>query len=276
MTVLFSRLRKQIQATCIAMALLAATDPVRAASETVVYSFKGGRGIGSDGAHPAGGLIDVDGLLYGTTSDGGAGRVGTVFKVTTAGVETVVSSFGCQRDGGSPTANLISVGGKLYGTNSICGANNGGTVFKVTAAGVAKGLYFFHIGDGASPIAGLIKLGGSLYGTTLKGGASGDGTIFGVTKAGVEKVVYSFRGGSDGSGPEGALIGAGGTFFGTTTYGGGSGCGQDFGCGTVFSVTAAEVRVVVVFLQGWQRWSQSLWRHDQRGRLALWDRFKRR
>ena len=46
--------------------------------ENVLHSFAGG----SDGDNPGAGLIDVNGTLYGTTSDGGAHRDGTVFALT--------------------------------------------------------------------------------------------------------------------------------------------------------------------------------------------------
>src|SRR5579863_9883085 len=63
------------------------------------YSFKG---YPNDGAYPDAGLINVNGTLYGTTSNGGAsgncsGGCGTVFKITTSGRETVLHSF----EGGS-------------------------------------------------------------------------------------------------------------------------------------------------------------------------------
>jgi uncharacterized repeat protein (TIGR03803 family) len=47
-------------------------------AEKVVHSFQGG----SDGAYPLGGLIEVGGTLYGTTSEGGASNNGTVFTYT--------------------------------------------------------------------------------------------------------------------------------------------------------------------------------------------------
>jgi uncharacterized repeat protein (TIGR03803 family) len=46
-------------------------------SETVLYRFKAR--FKKDGAHPEGGLIDVNGTLYGTTSTGGTYGDGTVF-----------------------------------------------------------------------------------------------------------------------------------------------------------------------------------------------------
>jgi uncharacterized repeat protein (TIGR03803 family) len=44
-------------------------------AEKVLYSFSGG----TDGANPEDGLIEVNGILYGTTFDGGAYSYGTVF-----------------------------------------------------------------------------------------------------------------------------------------------------------------------------------------------------
>jgi uncharacterized repeat protein (TIGR03803 family) len=57
-------------------------------TEHVLYSFRGG----SDGEYPAGGLIDVNGTLYGTTVKGGANcgkgySCGTVYSISTAGKE---------------------------------------------------------------------------------------------------------------------------------------------------------------------------------------------
>jgi uncharacterized repeat protein (TIGR03803 family) len=51
--------------------------------ETVLYSFcANGPPACTDGANPVASLIDVGGTLYGTTANGGANSVGTVFKVT--------------------------------------------------------------------------------------------------------------------------------------------------------------------------------------------------
>ncbi|HEV2270232.1 MAG TPA: choice-of-anchor tandem repeat GloVer-containing protein [Steroidobacteraceae bacterium] len=101
-------------------------------TETVVYSFAGGTGDGSD---PAAGLLQAsDGNFYGTTNQGGSNGDGTVFEVTAAGVETVIYSFaGGASDGAAPSASLIEGSdGKLYGTTSAGGPNGYGTVFTVT------------------------------------------------------------------------------------------------------------------------------------------------
>lgn len=83
-------------------------------AEQVVYSFAG---FGSDGAGtPLAGLILENGLLYGTTTFGGANGDGDVYSVTTGGAESVLHSFGKGKDGAKPESALIDVGGVLYGT----------------------------------------------------------------------------------------------------------------------------------------------------------------
>jgi uncharacterized repeat protein (TIGR03803 family) len=149
-------------------------------TETVLYSFAGGS---SDGSLPAAGLIQgSDGNFYGTTEAGGAGTVGTVFKITPSGTETVLYSFaGGSSDGSSPGAGLIQGSdGNFYGTTLLGGANEAGTVFKVTPSGTETILHSFAGDSGGSvPAAGLIQgSDGNLYGTTLVGGASGLGTVF--------------------------------------------------------------------------------------------------
>jgi uncharacterized repeat protein (TIGR03803 family) len=117
-----------------ASALAARADHVK---YKVVYSF----GASLDGAHPQASLIDVGGVLYGTTSGGGSYSqcdvdgfygCGTVFSLTTNGVENVVHSFGKGTDGRHPDAGLLGVNGKVYGTTSGGGEYKDGTVFALT------------------------------------------------------------------------------------------------------------------------------------------------
>jgi uncharacterized repeat protein (TIGR03803 family) len=51
---------------------------VKSGAEAVVYAFEGG----SDGANPQAGLTNVGGTLYGTTYEGGANNLGTVFSLS--------------------------------------------------------------------------------------------------------------------------------------------------------------------------------------------------
>jgi len=202
------------------------------ATYKIVYRF----GSARNGADPNAGLIDVDGKLYGTTSEGGAGpcRVnnkrgcGTVFSLTTGGKEKVIYSFGASPDGNHPYASLIDVGGTLYGTTKDGGSHNLGTVFSVTPAGVEKVLYSFSGSpDGGNPVASLTNVGGTLYGTTYGGGAHRGGSAFRITTSGVEKVIDSF-GGTRGGYPVAGLLSVGNDLFGSTS----AGCG-----GRIFRLT---------------------------------------
>jgi uncharacterized repeat protein (TIGR03803 family) len=230
--------------------------------DSVLHSFAGGIG-GVAGAGPAAPLIQAsDGNFYGTTSAntyggpyGGFMGAGTVFKVASSGVETLLYAFGTSgnSDGATPVAGLIQGGdGNFYGTTKSGGAYGYGTVFKITPAGVETVLYSFFGGlDGIGPSGGLIQgSDGNFYGTTYEGGQCQVGVVFRVTPTGVETVLYSFTGGAtgscehttDGANPNSSLIlGTDGNFYGTTAVGGiGSG-----GFGTVFKVTRGGVETVL-------------------------------
>lgn len=206
-------------------------------SESVLYAFTGT----PDGANPVAGLIfDPAGNLYGTTSFGGdlsCGEpgfgCGTVFKLDTTGILTVLHTFSSGTDGDSPYAGLIrDPAGNLYGTTYLGGGRNAGTAFKLDINGNETVLHTFSIGGGGGyyPQAGLLRdAAGNLYGTTNIGGASFWGTVFKLDKAGKFSVLYSFTGGVDGGAPYAGLIGdAAGNLYGTTYIGGASGQGTVF------------------------------------------------
>jgi uncharacterized repeat protein (TIGR03803 family) len=217
-------------------------------TEQVLHSFSG---YPVDGALPYASLVDVNGILYGTTDLGGRGECyysgdacGTVFSITTSGSEKVLHGFTGSPDGGFSSASLIDVKGTLYGTTGWGGKHGYGTVFSITTAGAEKVLHNFGAGtDGRFPSAGLIELRGKLYGTTSAGGVyrcgsrGTCGTVFSITPNGTEKVLHSFGHGSDGTLPQASLIKLDGTLYGTTLSGGAGDCGSDCDYGTVFSIT---------------------------------------
>jgi len=206
--------------------------------KTVLYRFAGG----SDGSEPAAALIDVNGVLYGTTNSGGdANGDGTVFKITTSGAETVLYRFGGGSDGSLPYAGLTAINGMLYGTTDRGGANGVGTVYALTTSGAESVLHSFGGGsDGEFPYAGLTSVNGALYGTTIGGGADNNGTVFKITTSGNEKVLHSFAGGNDGKLPYAALTNVNGVLYGTTDYG-----GVNYDTGTVFKITTSGVKSAV-------------------------------
>ncbi len=212
-----------------------------AGAASLLYGF-GANDPSTDGYGPVDDLRYVNGTFYGTTPFGGTYVTdGTVFSVTTSGVETVLHSFGAAGDGQIPMAGLAYLDGTFYGTTAYGGANGYGTVFAMSPAGAEHVLYSFTGGaDGSRPSARLTILKGALFGTTEFGGTSGEGTVFELSTAGAETVLHSFGGGTDGTLPLAGLLDVGGTLYGTTSAGGGSAClgtpPYSSGCGTVFAV----------------------------------------
>jgi uncharacterized repeat protein (TIGR03803 family) len=152
-------------------------------AETVVHAFGS---TADDGQYPQSGLANVGGTLFGTTSAGGSAGCGTVYTITSTGVENVIYSFkGNNNDGCGPTTTLLNVGGTLYGTTieggptSHCAPVGCGTLYSITTSGVETVLHFFGgaNGDGEEPSGALVDVKGALYGATSNGG-SGDGTVY--------------------------------------------------------------------------------------------------
>jgi uncharacterized repeat protein (TIGR03803 family) len=204
----------------------------------VLHTFSGS----GDGAYPMAGLVDVNGTLYGTTAQGGAYGNGTVFSISTSGVEAVLHSFDYDPDGENPLAGLIDANGTLYGTTQF-GGRGGGTVFSITTSGAESVLYSFQKpADGAHPVSGLVPINGTLYGTTPEGGAYGEaGTVFSVNISnGNEVVLHSFdNDGSDGANPMDGMIAVKGALYGTTQNGGAG------GVGTIFRITTSGTETVL-------------------------------
>lgn len=102
-------------------------------SFTTPYAFAGG----SDGRHPrAAPVLDSSGNLYGTTALGGGsgcngGGCGTMYKVTPAGVETILHAFSETEGADSESSLVADSKGYLYGTTKYAGKYGFGTVFKV-------------------------------------------------------------------------------------------------------------------------------------------------
>ncbi len=240
----------------------------QAYTESVLYSFTGA----PDGANPysAGLIQDAQRNLYGATAAGGDascnGSVGTgcgtVFKLDSAGNETVLHTFTGSPDGEVPYAGLVlDAQGNLYGTTTRGGVQNAGTVFEVDATGNETILYSFcaagsgNCTDGTDPEGGVVlDAQGNLYGTSSGGGASNNGTVFKLSAAGEETVLYSFTGaGGDGAFPmAGLAMDTQGNLYGTTYGGGDPTCGLQGwkGCGIVFKVDTSGNETVLYTFTG--------------------------
>ncbi len=232
-----------------------AAPSAQAQTFNVLYNFTSFEGSGSDGGQPYGGLIqDAQGNLYGTTLYGGGSDtfdvmwgMGTVYKISPDGTETVLHSFQFS-DGEYPTSTLVRDGaGNLYGTtqfggytgNSTCEHGDPaffqegcGTIFKLDPSGNLTTLHMFQgPTDGYYPNGVYLDSSGNLYGTALAGGDNGNGLgeVWKLnTTTSALTILHTFIGGSnDGNTPWGMgnLIAKGSTLYGTTALGGAANCG---------------------------------------------------
>jgi uncharacterized repeat protein (TIGR03803 family) len=202
----------------------------------------------TEGAGIAGTLIQAaNGDLYGTASEGGTHNGGTVFKVTPAGMFTVLYNF-CSRtgctDGYKPSGGLVQgPSGDLYGTTYNGGSTQVthgsgmgfGTIFRITPAGNLTTLYRFCLQvdcpDGSGPLGSLVQAAdGNFYGVTQTGGNAGNGTVFKITPGGALTTLYRFSL-PEGELPNTLIQGSDGNLYGTTGFGGAG----DYG--TVFQIT---------------------------------------
>jgi uncharacterized repeat protein (TIGR03803 family) len=184
--------------------------------ETVLHTFTGG----SDGANPYAGVIfGADGALYGTTYHGGSSGLGTVYKITTSGSETVLHAFQGifnNHDGSFPYGGLVLASdGNMWGTTVNGGSQSDyGTIYGLEPDGVVTVLYEFGANGGSKdalhPYSNLIKssFGGNEYlvGTASAGGPLGAGTIYSFLPS-LEEAVGSYMPGSfDSDTPIGGLV----------------------------------------------------------------------
>jgi len=212
-----------------------------AGTETVLYTFCSQTNC-ADGRDPETPLArDRAGNIYGTTGFGGAsyGCCGVVFKLDTAGNETVLYSF-TGSDGCIPWQGLVAdYTENLYGTAAYCGSrtSNYGTTFKVDASGSLTILHAFAgpPSDGAYPWYGHLTMDefGNLYGVTQSGGSNNYGVLYKLGQNGTLTLLHNFTGGTkDGCYPYGSVVQDGaGNLYGVTEY-----CGSHFS-GTIWKVS---------------------------------------
>lgn len=169
-------------------------------NETTLHDFCAETNC-ADGTQPIGRLLmDSNGNLFGTASEGGSGAH-------------------CQQTAGCGVAYERTAGGKFKVLHDFCSLKN--------------------CNDGLYPSAGLIMgAGGDLLGTTYEGGTGPGGTAFSLDHGNkwAETVIYDFcsaQNCTDGAGVVTPLImDASGDLFGTTALGGANATG-----GTVFELT---------------------------------------
>lgn len=156
-----------------------------ASVESLLYSF--GPTSASEGRMPAGPLVQgSDGNFYGLTSKGGANDTGTVYKVTPAGVETVLYSFGPPVNTIAPAprgALIQGSDGNFYGVALHGGDLALGSLYRVSPSGAFSVVHSFAaaLTDAANPVAVIQGTDGNLYGVATSGGAHSGGALFKIT-----------------------------------------------------------------------------------------------
>ena len=196
-----------------------------------------------DGCRPFGALIEgTDGYLYGTTSEGGYFRGGSLFRIAKDGSNfALLWIFTCSvLDGCSPFGRMIEGSdGYLYGTTLR-------SVFKIAKDSssfvVLKNFQCGQPTDGCESYAGLVKASdGFLYGTSNRGGASDQGTLFKIATDGTAFVILTSFSCASGCNPYGELVeGSDGFLYGTTSNGG------NFGGGTLFKVAKDGTKYTIL------------------------------
>jgi uncharacterized repeat protein (TIGR03803 family) len=149
---------------------------------TSLYNFCTDEDVCPNGYEPFGSLVEgPDGDLYGTTSKGGSGGGGTVYKISTSGVVTNLFSFDAARTSpnGYVPSNTIFLasdgnfyGGTYYGDSNGNGSSCCGTLFSITPAGTLTTLLILcpDYSSGPCPDGKFIDLGpiqgadGNIYG----------------------------------------------------------------------------------------------------------------
>ena len=204
-------------------------------TETALWRFSGA----NDGAYPLSGVMfDNAGNLYGTTSYGGASRLGTVYELspTQSGwSETILYSFTNSDTGGGSGGLIMDARGDLFGITGEVGA-----AYELTPQ---DGSWSFTLlqsfsGGGYPPslASPTFDSQGNLYGPVPSGG-DGFGEIFKLTPSDNQWIYspfYQFDTCNNGNGcfPIGAVtFDANGNMYGTTEDGGAG------GEGTVWEIT---------------------------------------
>ena len=213
----------------------------------------------TDGKTPNGGIVvDANGNIVGTTSEGGLGNAGVAYRLTppSSGIrwtETVLHQF-CSSpnctDGKTPLSGItIDGSGNFFGTTSAggnavdpCGTNGCGVVFKIDPHGIESQPYSFcsqaECADGGIPTGLALDPEGGLNGVTHVGGLKKSGTIFKLTDGTISILDYlkcTRRVCPNGTDAQGDLIvDPSGNIFGTMSQRG------KFDGGTLFEVPLPE------------------------------------
>jgi uncharacterized repeat protein (TIGR03803 family) len=145
-----------------------------------LFTFTRGASGFLNGDNPADGFVEAnDGLLYGTTFNGGTQNDGVLFRISKTGtgfkvLHNFCSSANCS-DGSVPNGLLLGRDGNLYGTTleggspvSPCPSSGCGTIFRFEpSTGAFTVLHrLIAVADGLQPFGMIQATNGNLYGVS--------------------------------------------------------------------------------------------------------------
>lgn len=200
------------------------------------FTYDQSTNFSATGYAPRSTLVQAsDGFLYGTTSFGGAGGRGTLFRYNPSnGIFNKRVDFNNAPEGRYPYAGLTRASnGKLYGMTNTGGSENSGTIVEIDPVtnSLSKRQDFTRT-LGSYPQGSLVQApNGKLYGLTTSGGANGEGTIFEFDPASANTYSnkYDFESNTSGESASGSLIVASNNkLYGMTGQGGANGAGTIF------------------------------------------------
>ncbi len=185
------------------------------------------------GATPLGGVVlSTDGSFYGTTSAGGGGNNGVLFRVTEGGAYTVLHEFTGGTDGLTPSSPPTEASdGNLYGV-SAGSATVGPTLYKYNRSTGYTIVRQFDFSQAQYLLSSPIQaIDGSLYMTSDSGGANNCGAILKLALSGTTLWSYSLTCGNGGATADGRLLQTSDeNFYGSADSGG------SVGAGTIYKV----------------------------------------
>lgn len=213
---------------------------------TPLYDFTNGN---DDSAPIYTVLQGQDGNIYGVSEEQYNGQYGEFFKVTPAGVFSVVHDF-AYSDGASPNLPTQGTDGNFYGSAKFGGdpTCRCGAVYKITPSGATTVLHTFkgYPNDGTFPVGALVQgPDGFFYGVTYEGGSTNQGTIFKINASGSSYSVlhnFVYRSPSfDGQLPyTGLTVGSDGNLYGTTANG-----GAHSNAGVIYQITTSGTEKIL-------------------------------
>lgn len=132
----------------------------------------------TDGSAPAAQLLAPgDGFLYGSTSGGGAGDSGIVFRFNIASAAfSTLYTFTASIGAGPHSGLIIGQNSDLFGTTEAGGPASNGTAFRLSLAGSHELLAAFTTPNGWEPVGAPLATTGGITVPLRQGGANGDGT----------------------------------------------------------------------------------------------------